>query len=196
MYSISDNTDFFDIPEIIKFNGFYKGSIIKFHDYETKDIYAPFELKKNISYGRPTYLDGIYYFLKADFNEELVTIYKYFPDLALEKVADFKIWELNLYNLEIIGTKLYLVSSDENLEIYYPVRKTIEMRDNESVMFIEDNKIYSSLWIEENWDDENNIAGSNYRYYDKFCIRNMDGEIIHEQVGNLYQHTNGEWWLS
>lgn len=195
-YSFSDYQDFYEIEEIIKYSGYYKGSIIRFHDFETGQLYIPFDLEKNVVYGRVTFLDSFYYFLKADFNTYLITLYSYYPGKTPEKKEDFYIKNLNLYNLMIIGDNPYVVSSDENLEIYSPIRKTIKLENNETCLFIKDDKLYISAWIEEGWDDENNVASPNYEYYNKFIIKDMNGKIISEERGNLFQNIDGKWWLS
>ena len=45
-FGLSDMDDFFEIEEIIKHDGFYKGSLIRFYDYQTGKVYQPFERQK------------------------------------------------------------------------------------------------------------------------------------------------------
>lgn len=66
----------------------------------------------------------------------------------------------------------------------------------ELVMLIDDGKVYINAWIEEVWDEENNKAGEDYRYYDKLIIKDLDSNIIEEKIGNLYQRADGTWWLA
>lgn len=63
-------------------------------------------------------------------------------------------------------------------------------------MLIDDGKVYINAWIEEVWDEENNKAGEDYRYYDKLIIKDLDSNIIEEKIGNLYQRADGTWWLA
>ena len=171
--------------------------MIRFYDYQTGKVYLPFEQKKNISYGRVVFIDNSFYILQVDFNEGLANIYKYYPGESLEKVFDYKIKDLSTYNLELIGSDLHLISQDsENLEIYYPYRKTIKLAGSESVLLIDEGKVYINRWIEEGWDDENNQEGVDYRYYDKLIIKDFDSNIIEESIGNLYQRYDGTWWLA
>ncbi|MBP2015176.1 hypothetical protein [Anaerococcus degeneri] len=196
-YGTSDMDDFFEIEDIIKHDGSYKGSVIRFYDYQTRKIYLPFEQKENISYGRPIFIDGIFYILQVDFNEGFANIYKYYPGQILEKVFDYKIKDLSTYNLELIGNNLHLISQDsESLEIYYPYSKTLSLEANESVILIDDDKVYINRWIEEGWDDEKNIASEDYSYYDKLIIKDFNSNIIEERIGNLYQRHDGTWWLA
>lgn len=196
-YGISDMDDFFEIEDIIKHDGFYKGSLIRFYDYQTGKVYLPFEQKKNISYGKTIYIGDVFYILQVDFNEGLANIYKYYPGQILEKVFDYKIKDLSTYNLELIGNDLHLISQDsENLEIYFPYRKTVKLAGSESVLLIDDGKVYINRWIEEGWDDEKGRAGEDYSYYDKLIIKDFNSNIIEERIGNLYQRHDGTWWLA
>ena len=196
-YSISNSDDLFEIEETVKIVGFYKGNEICFYDYKTSEIYRPFDLKKNIAYGRVIFIDNSFYILQVDFNEGLANIYKYYPGEILEKITDYKIKDLSTYNLELVGIDLHLISQDsETLEIYYPYRKTIKLEVSESALFIDDGKVYINRWIEEGWDDEKDEAGEDYKYYDKLIIKDFDSNIIEERLGSLHQSPDGTWWLA
>lgn len=196
-YSISNSDDLFEIEETVKIVGFYKGNEICFYDYKTSEIYRPFDLKKNIAYGRVIFIDNSFYILQVDFNEGLVNIYKYYPGEILEKITDYKVKDLSTYNLELVGIDLHLISQDsETLEIYYPYRKTVKLEVSESALFIDDGKVYINRWIEEGWDDEKDEAGEYYKYYDKLIIKDFDSNIIEERLGSLHQSPDGTWWLA
>lgn len=196
-YSISNSDDLFEIEETVKIVGFYKGNEICFYDYKTSEIYRPFDLKKNIAYGRVIFIDNSFYILQVDFNEGLVNIYKYYPGEILEKITDYKVKDLSTYNLELVGIDLHLISQDsETLEIYYPYRKTVKLEVSESALFIDDGKVYINRWIEEGWDDEKDEAGEDYKYYDKLIIKDFDSNIIEERLGSLHQSPDGTWWLA
>lgn len=196
-YSISNSDDLFEIEETVKIDGFYKGNEICFYDYKTSEIYRPFDLKKNIAYGRVIFIDNSFYILQVDFNEGLVNIYKYYPGEILEKITDYKVKDLSTYNLELVGLDLHLISQDsETLEIYYPYRKNVKLEVSESALFIDDGKVYINRWIEEGWDDEKDEAGEDYKYYDKLIIKDFDSNIIEERLGSLHQSPDGTWWLA
>ncbi len=196
-YSISNSDDLSEIEETVKIDGFYKGNEICFYDYKTSEIYRPFDLKKNIAYGRVIFIDNSFYILQVDFNEGLVNIYKYYPGEILEKITDYKVKDLSTYNLELVGIDLHLISQDsETLEIYYPYRKTVKLEVSESALFIDDGKVYINRWIEEGWDDEKDEAGEDYKYYDKLIIKDFDSNIIEERLGSLHQSPDGTWWLA
>lgn len=68
------------------------------------------------------------------------------------------------------------------------------MKENENVVFIDDDLIYFTAWIEEGVVNDK-ITGD-YRYYDKIIVKDKKGNIIYEKVGTLNQMIDGSWWVS
>ena len=194
-FSTSDYVDFYEMIEMSKGDG-YQGMVIKFFDFETGNVYTPFEKKRNIIYGNPVYTDGYYYFLQGDYDKEVLTLYRYISGEILEKETELNIDDVNLYNLHIMGNKVYVISNSEKFECYYPEKISFSVGDNESAMFIEDDKIYFEKWIEEGYDDENNCITDDYNFYHVVVVRDFYGNVISEEVGNLYQSQDGNWWIS
>lgn len=196
-YALSDMEDFFEVEETIKVGGSYRGSVIRFYDYQRGKVFLPFDQKENIGYGRPIFIDRSFYILQVDFDEGLANIYKYYPGECLDKIASQKIKDLSTYNLGLIGNELHLISQDdESLEIYYPYRKSVKLEANENVLLIDDGKVYINRWIEEGWDYEKIREGEDYSYYDELIIKDFNYNIISERVGNLHQKSDGTWWLA
>ena len=46
------------------------------------------------------------------------------------------------------------------------------------------------------WDDDNNCATEEYRYYEKMIVRDFKGNVLSETIGSLQQHPDGTWWIS
>ena len=65
---------------------------------------------------------------------------------------------------------------------------------NESVVFIDDDLVYFTAWVEEGVINDK-ITGD-YRYYDKIIVKDKKGNIIYEEVGTLNQMIDGSWWIS
>ena len=63
-------------------------------------------------------------------------------------------------------------------------------------MLIANGKVYLSAWIEEGWDDENDCASEEYKYYEKVIVRDFNGNILSEELGSLNQCEDGSWWIS
>ena len=166
-------SDFDDLYDLIKWaeQGGYQGSELKFYDFYTGDVYKPFDKKRNVAYGEPVYVESYLY---------------------------FKIEEVNLYNLKIIGNPLFIISQDneDGFRCYYPKKFSFPLQEQESVILIEDEKIYLEKWVEEGWDDENDCATDTYQYYNKIIIKDFAGNTISEEIGCLNQSENGDWWIS
>lgn len=215
-FAMSGTEDFYDLIAWSERGG-YQGSIILFYDFDNGEVYQPFGKKRNVVYGNPVFSDGFYYFLQGDYDENRITLYKYLPwerekekgrekDIEtdemtgggqiLEPVMCFKADDVNLYNLRIIGDKIHVISQDEIFRCYYPEQFSFALDPHETVCFIEEGKVYIEAWVEEGWDDENECATDEYRYYDKVIIKDFDGRLLSEETGSLFQASDGMWWIS
>lgn len=194
-YAHSDSSDFYDMVGWAERGG-YQGSVIIFYDYETGNVYKPFGKKRNVLYSNPAYVNEEYYFLQGDFNEKKITLYRYYPEKVLEKVTELGTDEVNLYNLGIMGRQVHIVSQEDKFECYYPEKISMPLKPNESVILIENGKIYIEAWIEEGWDNENDCATNEYKYYNKIIIKDYEGHTLSEEIGALNQAPDGTWWIS
>jgi len=194
-FAQSDSSDFYDLIEWSK-AGEYYGSVIMFFDFTSGNVYKPFEKKRNVLYSTPVYAAGFYYFLQGDYNEKKIVLYRYLPDEVLEVVTELSTEEVNLYNLDIVGDPVHIVSEQDNFECYYPEKISFPKEPNEHAIFMEDGKIYFEAWIEEGWDEEKWCATENYKYYNKVIVRDYKGAILSEEVGAIYQAADGTWWIA
>lgn len=197
-YSHSDFEDLYDLIEWAKMGG-YQGSELLIYDFQTGEVYKPFDKKRNTVCSDPVSADRSIYFLQGSYDEKKVRLYKYLPGGMPEKAAELSMDEVSLYNLTVIGNPVYVISQNEDDELfrcYYPDQFSFPLRAHETVMLIDDGKIYSEQWIEEGWDDERNCATDEYRYYDKILVRDFAGNILSEEVGSLNKTESGDWWIS
>ena len=111
-------------------------------------------------------------------------------------IIQFNIADVDLYNLRIIGEDIYITSEDDEFVSYYPESFRFPTTPNESVCMIVDGKVYLSAWVEEGWDDDNNCATEEYKYYEKVIVRDFKGNVLSETIGSLQQHPDGTWWIS
>ena len=176
--------------------GGYQGAVLYFYDFETGDVYQPFEKKRNVVYSRPEFADGYYYFLQGDYDAKTVVLYRYFPDDLLAPVVTLPLDDVDLYNLRIVGNPVHIISQNEELRCYYPEAFSFPLEPNETVCFIEDGCVYIEAWIEEGWDDENDRATDEYDYYHKVVVKDFHGNLISEEIGALGQAADGTWWMS
>ncbi|OUQ02781.1 hypothetical protein [Thomasclavelia spiroformis] len=135
-------------------------------------------------YASPYFYDGYIYFLQGNFNIDKIILYKYLPGSCCKIITAFSISAINLYNLQIIGSNLNVISQDKKLTCYYPEQFEISMKENENVVFIDDDLIYFTAWIEEG------VVN------DKIIVKDKKGNIIYEKVGTLNQMIDGSWWIS
>lgn len=135
-------------------------------------------------YASPYFYDGYIYFLQGNFNIDKIILYKYLPGSCCKIITDFSISAINLYNFQIIGSNLNVISQDKKLTCYYPEQFEISMKENENVVFIDDDLIYFTAWIEEG------VVN------DKIIVKDKKGNIIYEKVGTFNQMIDGSWWVS
>ena len=194
-FAMSDNEDLYDLIAWSERGG-YQGAVLYFYDFETGDVYQPFEKKRNVVYSRPEFADGYYYFLQGDYDAKTVVLYRYFPDDLLAPVVTLPLDDVDLYNLRIVGNPVHIISQNEELRCYYPEAFSFPLEPNETVCFIEDGCVYIEAWIEEGWDDENDRATDEYNYYHKVVVKDFHGNLISEEIGALGQAADGTWWMS
>lgn len=135
-------------------------------------------------YASPYFYDGYIYFLQGNFNIDKIILYKYLPGSCCKIITAFSISAINLYNFQITGSNLNVISQDKKLTCYYPEQFEISMKENENVVFIDDDLIYFTAWIEEG------VVN------DKIIVKDKKGNIIYEKVGTLNQMIDGSWWIS
>ncbi len=195
-FAMSDSGDLYDLEEYAECGG-YRGSVIRFYDFESGDVYCPFEKKRDVMYSKPVFSKGVYYFLQADYGEKKVSLYKYLPEKVLEVVKEFGIGEVNLYNLQIVGEKVHVISQNgEEFRCYYPKAFSFVMDPHETAEIVTDHEVILERWVEEGWDEVNDCATEDYRFYDMVVVRDFDGKLISEEVGSLYQGTDGRYWMA
>ena len=77
-----------------------------------------------------------------------------------------------------------------------PKAFSFPLQPNETVCFIEGDQVYIEAWIEEGWDDENDCATEEYKYYNKVITKDFHGDLLSEEIGALHQAADGTWWIS
>lgn len=192
-YGLSDFENAWDLEDWQE-NGGYQGSVLYLYDLYENKIYIPFEKRKNVLYQEPLLYNDMIYFLQIDYDNQKINLYHLSSSKPLEKVTDFSIGEVNLYNLGLTGEKVHITSQDDSFISYYPERFEIKLEPNESVICIADGKIYINAWIEEGV--ENDEITNNYSYYEKILIKDKEGKLLSEEVGSLTQFPDGKWRIS
>ena len=113
-----------------------------------------------------------------------------------QALAELRLDHVNLYNLRIVGNPVHIISQEGELQCYYPKAFSFPLQPNETVCFIEGDQVYIEAWIEEGWDDENDCATEEYKYYHKVIMKDFHGNLLSEETGALHQAADGTWWIS
>ena len=195
-YALSDTQDLYDLLEWEKHGG-YRGSVLYVYDLQSGAVHQPFPQVRDVAYGAPHYVEGAFYLLQGSVAENRIAVYRYIPGQAPQCLFTLPADQVDLYNLRLIGNPVHLVSEDGDLfRSDSPEAFAFRLSPEESVLWIEGDKVYTQLWVEEGWDEENDCQSPDYAYYYKTRIRDRTGSILSEEVGSLFRAPTGEWWMS
>lgn len=194
-YAVTEFEDFYDVSLREDENG-YRGAVIMFYDPENGGVYTPFEKERNVTYGKPIFSNGFFFFLKGDFNKREITLYRYLPGNSPETVTVLNADETDLYNLSLMGEGVNVISQGDRFNCYYPQRFSFPLQGSETAVLIRDNTVLTEAWIEEGWDSEKDRATDGYRFYNKVLVRDFDGKTLSEEIGSLYIADDGTVWIS
>ncbi len=78
-FAMSDTSDLYDLVEYTQRGG-YQGSVIKFYDFVSGNVYTPFEKKRDVIYSKPALIE-----MKQELGRE-----KDLKDIALIKAFKVK----------------------------------------------------------------------------------------------------------
>ena len=82
------------------------------------------------------------------------------------------------------------------IKCYYPEKISFSLEGSETVVLLTNDRVYIEKWIEEGWDEENDCATDEYKYYDKVLIKDYAGNLLSEEIGSLYQAADGTYWMA
>ncbi|WP_414045751.1 hypothetical protein ACMGE5_05165 [Macrococcus equi] len=194
-YSLSEGIELNEIEDVIQHSGKYDGMTISFYDFDTGQVNCPFDLKQNVGYGQVTFIDGYCYFLQCDYAARKVNVIEYLPGQPARTYVSLNMDEVELGNLMIMENGVNVVSNTDVFESYYPQKFRMKLVSPESVVLIDEDKVYINQWVEEGWDEELDIQTNDFKYYDQLIIRDFEGNLISKETAKLSTH-HGQEWLS
>ena len=195
-FAMTDSNDLYDLVGWAERGG-YPGSVILFYDLATGQVHQPFPKERDVLYGDPAYAGGRYWMLRADYTEKRVTLYRWVPGEEPEEAAAFSTEETDLYNLRLVGEPVHVISQNgERFSCYYPEKMSFPLEKNETVTLISDGKVYLEAWIEEGWDEEQDRASEDYRFYYRTVVKDREGNTLSSGTGSLFQAPDGTWWTA
>ncbi|WP_414053219.1 hypothetical protein ACMGE6_06675 [Macrococcus equi] len=193
-YGIREWLDLNDAKEIFNNEGYFIGMTLRFFDFVSGETFEPFPVTRNIAYGNVVFHDELFYFLQADFGSNVINLISYYPDQETNVVTTLDMNVMDLDKLKIIGNGVHVVNQKEDFVCYYPESFALQLEDEETVVMMDEDKLYINQWIEEEIDTGDEFP--KYNYYDKLVIKNFEGESLSEEIGYLQQHKDGKWWIS
>ncbi len=194
-FAHTGSSDFYDLVEYAQEGRVCPGSALLFCDYDTGAIHQPFPEKKGVLYSDPLFAEDCFWFLQADWGAKRLTLYRCLPGDPPQQVKVMDLGGMSLYNLRLMGSPAHIVSQDEErFECWYPERISFPLVPQETVLFLEDGKAYSEIWIEEGWKEEQDTEQTRLRY--QLLVRGSDGTILSREDGSLHQRPDGSWWIA
>lgn len=187
--------DLYDIKNLNDSNEEIMGNELIICSYPDGKSYRPYTIKYGVYYSSIIFINEELFFLKADFNKNIVTIVRYIPDdNILNEISSFNMDELNLYNLSLGKYPLTLFSMDEKFIAYYPEKLEINVTKKDSFVVRNGDTFYFNRWEEERIDN-NYLDTSHDNYYESMVKFNKDGKVLSIERGSLNEMPNGEFWL-
>ncbi len=199
-YSLDNYADLYEVQGQLEHGEGIKGNELSFFFYPEGRVYTPFPKEYGVYYESfgVEYFEEALYFIRADFNREELSIYKYAPaEEQLEQLKAFDLKELSLYNIRLAVPPLMLTAENREagkLEIYYPEKMSMELADRESFCFRRGDCFYFSSWGEEGCDEANQPT-MEYRYYETYVVKDKSGEVIESGIGALERMPDGTWLI-
>ena len=179
--------DLYEAEELHDLRKTVKGNDLFLIHYPDGEVIRPIEKEDGTAIGEPVYHDGMISILTVDFVKELIRIYGFDCDKRILKeravlpLSDVK----DCYNLRLFEHPLTLTRQDNhgNLDIVWPLKKTISTDPKESFFYREDSRLYFNIWYED----------PDYR--EETIVRDITtGEIIERMSGDIHIMPNGELW--
>lgn len=157
----------------------YAGSKLCFFN-KTGKAYESIKQEKNVYLEAPVYdkASNSFGILRYDFNKRILQAIAYKPDEeSVEVIEEISLSEIDdLMNIRLIESPFMIVRNS--------------MEENESIEFVENEKMYSSKW------NEDLLDVLNYGYGEEVIVRDLEtGKILERYKGYLNRMPDGTAWL-
>ena len=173
--------------EVPDYKGEYPGTRLVFIEYPTGRVHEPIKQEKNVFLSQPVFhqKDQNFGIIRYDFNTERIQVISYHPESeALATLYEMNFVETDgLENIGLITSPIQLVKYnvyEDTLEFLWPEKKHIQFEENEDLSFQEEDKLYTSKWVE------------NPDYSAEVIIRDANTtEVLQRGPGYLIRLPNG-----
>ena len=179
--------DLYEAEEIFKLGHEITSNKLIFVKYPNGQVFEPIKPQKGQYFGKPIYHNNSVIILLVNFIDNSITLFSYqdnfqnsniITTIPLNKITD-------CYNLLLINSPLLLVRhSHDVFNIIYPQKLNFKIGEREAFAYIDEGKMYFSIWYED----------PNYR--EEVIVRDIvTGEIIDTFKGSIKTMHGGEKWL-
>ena len=157
----------------------YAGSKLCFFN-KTGRSYEPIKQEKNVYLETPVYdkASNSFGILRYNFNKRILQAIAHKPDEeSVEVIEEISLSEIDdLMNIRLIESPFMIVRNS--------------MEENESIEFVENEKMYSSKW------NEDLLDVLDYGYGEEVIVRDLEtGKILERYKGYLNRMPDGTAWL-
>lgn len=180
--------DLYEAEELFKSGHEITSNKLLFVKYPKGQVIEPIKPKNGQYFGRPIYHEDAVIILLVNFIDSTINLIKYMDDFKVSTiVTTIPLDEItDCYNLYMIQSPLMLARNGHNqiFDLIYPKKLSFEISNRESFDYIDNDKMYFSIWYEDP------------EYREEVVVRELStGKIIETYAGVIETMPNGEKWL-
>lgn len=167
----------------------FSGNQLVFFDFQTGQKSEPISRKENQFFFSVIYQNGYFYFLHAQLDQDQLTLFKYLPSQKTEIIHQMPLTGLHTLNLSLVNDQahVWIASFNDDIDFYYPQKFSVANEPDQSLLFIDDNKLY----FEQNSDF---YSDNEYEHIpDRIIIKDFDDNVLNNMQGNIILLSNGKW---
>lgn len=167
----------------------FPGNQLIFFDFQTGQKFEPILRKQNHFFFSVIYQRGYFYFLHAQLDQDKLTLFKYLPGKKPKIIYQISLTALHTYNLSLVQDKahVWIVSFDNNIDFYYPQKFSLKNEPDQSLLFIDNNKLYFEQ-------DSDFYSDNEYEHIpDRIIIKDFSDHVLDNMQGNIILLSNGKW---
>lgn len=167
----------------------FPGNQLVFFDFQTGQKFEPISSKENQFFFSVIYQYGYFYFLHALLKQDQLTLFKYLPGQEPEIIHQMPLTGLHTHNLSLVYDKahVWIASFDDNIDFYYPQKFSVVNEPDQTLLFIDDDKLYFEQ-------DSDFYSDNEYEHVpDRIIIKDFNDHILSNMQGNIILLSNDKW---
>lgn len=167
----------------------FPGNQLVFFDFQTGQKFEPMSRKENQFFFSVIYQSGYFYFLHAQLDQDQLTLFKYLPGQESEIIHQMSLTGLHTLNLSLVNDQahVWIASFNDDIDFYHPQKFSVVNEPDQSLLFIDDNKLYFEQ-------DSDFYSDNEYEHIpDRIIIKDFDDHVLSNIQGNIILLSNGKW---